>query len=288
MIITLISFSKIFGKYFVFVLEHQDLAEETWPNIIGKSDLLLWWWLNQTLANLSIINWSIFRQSQLKKQSTFVLKLTTSGGWVLLIVSLLVSYYSLNTPWNSPLVLFVIVHHSSTLLDHTSTLTYICVVTFLLLTCFEGAFEVVLSFSGESVWNRNPRLFLGARGFPSEIDASFWRTDWGRLSSEPLLTWKKSIKQNVHWPCADYRDPVINLFWLNIWRQIAQIHIISQHSGLFSARCLFRNTKYRAENQFSSPPATASCPSKSQRQTNFSIMESDSPQCYTLSRNSKW
>jgi len=58
------------------------------------------------------------------------------------------------------------------------------------LTCFLGAVPAEDgSFSGDSVWNRKPRVLRGARGFPSEMEASFWSTERGWLSREPLFTW---------------------------------------------------------------------------------------------------
>lgn len=68
------------------------------------------------------------------------------------------------------------------------------------LICTLGASEVDLSFSGDRVWNRKPLLFLGARGFASEMEASFCRTEWGWLSSDPLLTWRENSHIDL-WRC---------------------------------------------------------------------------------------
>lgn len=62
-------------------------------------------------------------------------------------------------------------------------------VTQLHVTCFLGHAIAEVSFSGETVWKRNPRLFRGALGLASEMEASFCRMARGWLSKEPRLTW---------------------------------------------------------------------------------------------------
>lgn len=55
-------------------------------------------------------------------------------------------------------------------------------------TVFLGASAAEASFSGDRLWKTNPRVLRGASGFPSEIQASFCRTERGWLSNEPLFT----------------------------------------------------------------------------------------------------
>lgn len=55
-------------------------------------------------------------------------------------------------------------------------------------TVFLGASAAEASFSGDRLWKTNPRVLRGARGFPSEMQASFCNTERGWLSNEPLFT----------------------------------------------------------------------------------------------------